>query len=60
MSDLVTNLKAAKYASDTAYVIFLELCYAFNFVPHDMILSLLQAHKVVERICTFIAAFLRE
>lgn len=60
VSDLVTDVEAAKSASDTTYVIFLDVFRTFDFLLHDTILGQLPAYKDVGRIYAFIAAFRRD
>lgn len=46
ISDLVTDLEATKSAGDTAYVISLDVCRAFDSLHHATFLSQLRAYNV--------------
>lgn len=60
ISDLATDLEVAKPKGDTAYVVFLDVCRAYDSLPHDTILHQLQSLGVVGRLYIFIAAFLAD
>lgn len=38
IGDLATDFEGAKYRRDTSYVVYLDVCRAYEFHPHDTIL----------------------
>lgn len=60
ISDLPTDLETTKTDGDTAYLVFLNLCRAYDFLPHCTILDQLQAPGFSKRVFNFTENFLRD
>lgn len=60
MSDLATDLETAKTARDSTYVVFLDVCRAYDSLPYNTILGQLQALGISRRIFNFIEDYLRD